>query len=248
MRALTHRRLHLYIAAVRVRLFCLTVVLCLGAANAQGSFINYPSREVNVKIVYDGPVAAAVAANLTYLHGRTPAKTRGKLRSLPTETEVVLLFDFVPSWLRKVHGFKVRTHLYAVSRSTDPDASRELVLKGVDAVVFVASADPARAGELTTSWDSLKRRLHEQGYDWRKVPLVVQLDRAGAARSMSVEQVRKLMGLVDQPIVLADSTKGTGVLDTFQTSSRQVLAELERGAAATTKPNGGTSAGAPRSQ
>jgi hypothetical protein len=231
MRALTLRSGSLYIAAMRARLFCLAVVLCLASADAQGSFINYPAREINVKIVYDGPVPTALAANLTYVHGRTPPQRRGKLRSLQTETERVMLFDLVPSWLHEVRGFKVRTHLYANPKSTDHDASRKLVLKGVDALVFVASADPARGQALTRSWNSVKRRLRDQGYDWRTMPIVVQLDRAGATRSMSVEQVRKLMGLTDQPIVLADSTTGTGVVETFQTISGQVLTILERAAA-----------------
>jgi hypothetical protein len=215
---------------MRSALVCLTFALCLWSVDAEGSYINYPAREINVKVVYDGPAAPALAASLHRVHASIPARGRGKLRTLPTDAERVTLFDFVPAWLGKLHGFDVRTHVYVATGSTDEDATRRLVLKGADALIFVASDDPARVAELKRSWESIKRHLRAHGHDWRKMPLVVQLDRAGAATSMSEDQVRSIMGLVDQPIVPTSSTSGAGVLEAFKASSRQVFIELERGA------------------
>ncbi len=209
-------------------LLATAIGLCPSSADA--SFINYSSREINVKIVYYGPATAGLAENLEYIYGRINPKAKGKLISLATGTERTLFFDFVPLNLGEIRGFKVRFHLYTVPGKVRYSASRKLILKGVDGVVFVADADPARAKATRESWKSLKRNLAGLGYDWRAIPLVVQLDGAPGRRRLTADKLRSLLGLAGQRVVLASSRTGVGVFDTLKTAAKGILLALKRGA------------------
>src|SRR5512132_2857557 len=136
------------------------------------SFINYSSREINCKVVYYGPGLCGKTTNLQYIYKRMNPETRGKMISLATETERTLFFDFLPLSLGEVRGFKTRFHLYTVPGQVFYDASRKLILKGADGLIFVADSQTERLEANLESLANLRTNLAEQGQDIEKVPLV----------------------------------------------------------------------------
>src|SRR5213075_2941045 len=141
------------------------------------TFINYASREINCKIVYYGPGLCGRTTNLQYIYDATAPTAKGKLISLATETDRTLFFDFMPLELGTVRGFKTRFHLYTVPGQVFYDASRKLILKGVDGVVFVADSQDARMEANGESLQNLDKNLKEQGYDLKVVPYVLQFNK-----------------------------------------------------------------------
>ena len=130
------------------------------------SFINYSQKEINCKIVYYGPGLCGKTTNLQYIYNKTSPETKGKLISLSTETDRTLFFDFLPLALGEIRGFRTRFHLYTVPGQVFYDASRKLILKGVDGVVFVADSQLERMEANMESLENLSVNLAEQGYDF----------------------------------------------------------------------------------
>ncbi len=151
------------------------------------SFINYSSREINCKIVYYGPGLCGKTTNLQFIYQKVDPKTKGKLISLATETERTLFFDFLPLSLGEIRGFKTRFHLYTVPGQVFYDASRKLILKGVDGVVFVADSQVERMEANMESFENLRVNLAEQGYDLNKIPNVVQYNKRDLPNDVTVE-------------------------------------------------------------
>src|SRR4029077_19253670 len=141
------------------------------------SFINYSSREINCKLVYYGPGLCGKTTNLQYIYAKTSPDAKGKMISLATETERTLFFDFLPLSLGEIRGFKTRFHLYPVPGQVFYDASRKLILKGVDGVVFIADSQDARMEANVESLQNLDKNLKEQGYDLKSVPYVLQFNK-----------------------------------------------------------------------
>ena len=137
------------------------------------TFINYAAREINCKIVYYGPGLCGKTTNLQWIYDKTNPQAKGKLISLATETDRTLFFDFLPLDLGTVRGFKTRFHLYTVPGQVFYDASRKLILKGVDGVVFVADSQDARMEANIESMANLDKNLKEQGYDLKAVAKLV---------------------------------------------------------------------------
>src|SRR6187397_1039022 len=129
------------------------------------SFINYAAREINCKIVYYGPGLGGKTTNLQYIYSQTSTEQRGKMVSLTGETERTLFFDFLPLNIGEIRGFKTRFHLYTVPGQVVYDASRKLILKGLDGVVFVADSQKERMEENLTAMENLKKNLEQQGSD-----------------------------------------------------------------------------------
>ena len=152
------------------------------------SFINYASREINCKIVYYGPGLGGKTTNLQYIYEKTNPQNKGKLISLATETDRTLFFDFLPLDLGTVRGFRTRFHLYTVPGQVFYDASRKLILKGVDGVIFVADSQEARMDANVESLDNLKINLRENGFDLDERPL------RPAAQQARPAQRRRLRG------------------------------------------------------
>jgi signal recognition particle receptor subunit beta len=146
------------------------------------SFINYSSREINCKIVYYGPGLCGKTTNLQYVYAKTNPEAKGKMISLATETERTLFFDSAALSLGEIRGFKTRFHLYTVPGQVFYDASRKLILKGVDGVVFVADSQIERMEANIESMENLRVNLAEQGYDLNKVPFVVQYNKRDPAQ------------------------------------------------------------------
>jgi mutual gliding-motility protein MglA len=194
------------------------------------SFINYSSREINCKIVYYGPGLCGKTTNLQYIYARTNPEAKGKMISLATETERTLFFDFLPLSLGEIRGFRTRFHLYTVPGQVFYDASRKLILKGVDGVGFVADSQIERTEANIESLDNLRTNLVEQGYSLDKIPYVVQYNKRDLPNAAPLDELRQLLNPTNVPDFEAVATKGTGVFETLKAVARLVLTELKRGA------------------
>jgi mutual gliding-motility protein MglA len=193
------------------------------------SFINYSSREINCKIVYYGPGLCGKTTNLQYIYAKTNPEAKGKMISLATETERTLFFDFLPLSLGEIRGFRTRFHLYTVPGQVFYDASRKLILKGVDGVVFVADSQIERMEANIESLDNLRSNLVEQGYNLDKLPYVVQYNKRDLPSVAPLEELRELLNPTKVPDYEAVATTGHGVFDTLKAVAKLVLTELKRG-------------------
>jgi signal recognition particle receptor subunit beta len=192
------------------------------------SFINYSSREINCKIVYYGPGLCGKTTNLQFIYSKTNPELKGRMISLATETERTLFFDFLPLALGQIRGFKTRFHLYTVPGQVFYDASRKLILKGVDGVVFVADSQIERMEANLESMDNLKINLLEQGYELEKVPFVIQYNKRDLPSAAPLEEMRRQLNLLGVPDFEACATVGKGVFETLKATARGVLSELKR--------------------
>lgn len=192
------------------------------------SFINYAAREINVKIVYYGPGLCGKTTNLQYVYERSNPSQKGKLISLATETDRTLFFDFLPLDLGSVRGFKTRFHLYTVPGQVFYDASRKLILKGVDGVVFVADSQEPRMDANVESLRNLQLNLRENGFELSEIPYVLQLNKRDLPTAVEVEEMYRLLNFKGEPTYEAVATEGMGVFETLKATAKQVLYELRR--------------------
>ena len=193
------------------------------------SFINYASREINCKIVYYGPGLCGKTTNLQYIYNKTANDAKGKMISLATETERTLFFDFLPLALGEIRGFKTRFHLYTVPGQVFYDASRKLILKGVDGVVFVADSQDVRLDANIESLENLKDNLEEQGFDLEKIPFVMQYNKRDLPEVSSLEELSNLLNPRKVPELEACATTGEGVFETLKAVAKLVLNNLKKG-------------------
>ena len=193
------------------------------------SMINYASREINCKLVYYGPGLGGKTTNLEHIYGKVAPTARGKMISLATETERTLFFDFLPLSLGEIRGFKTRFHLYTVPGQVFYDASRKLILKGVDGVVFVADSQIERMEANLESVENLRVNLAEQGYNLEKIPYVVQYNKRDLPNIATVEELHRLVNPTNVPEYQAVAPTGVGVFDTLKAVAKLVLTELKKG-------------------
>jgi mutual gliding-motility protein MglA len=192
------------------------------------TFINYAAREINCKIVYYGPGLGGKTTNLQWIYDKTNPAAKGKMISLATETDRTLFFDFLPLDLGTVKGFKVRFHLYTVPGQVFYDASRKLILKGVDAVILVADSQVERMDANEESVYNLKENLKEQGYNLANLPYVLQLNKRDLPNVSTIDEMVKLLRQKDEPVFEAVASKGIGVFDTLKTCAKLTLQELRK--------------------
>ena len=190
------------------------------------SMINYASREINCKIVYYGPGLGGKTTNLEYVYSKVNPETRGKMISLATETERTLFFDFLPVDLGSVRGFKTRFHLYTVPGQVYYNASRRLILKGVDGIVYVGDSQVERMDANIASMQNLFENLADYGYDPHKLPVVIQYNKRDLPNIVSVDELRSQLNPYDWPDYEAVAVGGEGVFDTLKTVSKMVLKAL----------------------
>jgi hypothetical protein len=193
------------------------------------SFINFAAREINCKIVYYGAGLGGKTTNLQLIFDKTNEKQKGKMISLATETDRTLFFDFLPLDLGTVKGFKTRFHLYTVPGQVFYDASRKLILRGVDGVVFVADSQEERMDANIEALENLQDNLKEHGYDFNKIPYVLQLNKRDLPNVLPVESLKKELVRRNEPVFEAVAFNGTGVFETLKEVARQVLTELKKG-------------------
>lgn len=193
------------------------------------SFINFAAREINCKIVYYGPGLGGKTTNLQHIYDQAGEKQKGKMISLATETDRTLFFDFLPLDLGTVRGFRTRFHLYTVPGQVFYDASRKLILRGVDGVVFVADSQQERLDANIEAIENLTDNLKEHGHDLLQIPYVLQLNKRDLPNALPVETLRKELRRREEPVFEAIASQGIGVFDTLKEVARQVLTVLRQG-------------------
>jgi signal recognition particle receptor subunit beta len=190
------------------------------------SMINYASREINCKIVYYGTGLGGKTTNLEYIYSRVNPETKGKMISLATETERTLFFDFLPIDLGEVRGFKTRFHLYTVPGQVYYNASRRLILKGVDGLVFVADSQASRAEANIESMHNLYENLETYGYDLGTIPFAIQYNKRDMANILAPEELRAQINPMGVPDFEGVAINGSGVFETLSCVSKLVVETL----------------------
>ena len=194
------------------------------------SYVNHLAREINAKVVYYGPGLCGKTTNLQHVFGRTRPDAKGKLITLATETERTLFFDFLPIDLGSVRGFKVRLHLYTVPGQVFYDASRKLVLRGADGIVFVADSQTSRFEANVESLDNLNSNLEATGGSLAKLPYVIQYNKRDLPEIDSVDKLRAELNPLGVPEFEACASTGVGVFETLKGVSKLVLRRLAQAA------------------
>ena len=192
------------------------------------TFINYASKEINCKIVYYGPGLCGKTTNLQYIYNKTSPDARGKMISLATETDRTLFFDFLPLDLGTIRGFTTRFHLYTVPGQVFYDASRKLILKGVDGVVFVADSQEQRMEANIESIRNLGANLAEHGLDLKTMPYALQFNKRDLPDITPVAEMYRILNYKREPTFEAVATTGEGVFDTLKSVAKQILVELRK--------------------
>jgi signal recognition particle receptor subunit beta len=190
------------------------------------SLINYSSREITCKIVYYGPGRSGKTTNLLQIHSRIPEGRKGEMVSLATETDRTLFFDFLPLDLGTISGFRTRLQLYTVPGQVYYDATRKLVLRGADGVVFVADSQAALLEENVASLVNLRENLVAQGADPTTIPLVVQYNKRDLEGAVPRAELERLLNPVGAPSFEASAAAGSGVFETLRAISELVLRSL----------------------
>ena len=187
------------------------------------SFVNHMTREINCKIVYYGPGFSGKTTSMQHIHSRTAPEVRGKMISLATETERTLFFDFSPPSLGEIRGFRLRFHLYTVPGPVFYDASRQLILRGVDGVVFVADSQRERDEANVDSFENLESNLAFNKIEIGRVPLVFQYNKQDLGSAMPVAELDDLLNPGRLPSFGSTATSGAGVFETLKEIARRVV-------------------------
>jgi len=190
------------------------------------SMINYASREINCKVVYYGTGLGGKTTNLEHVYAKVNPSTRGKMISLATETERTLFFDFLPIDLGEIRGFKTRFHLYTVPGQVYYNASRKLILKGVDGIIFVADSQADRAEANVEAMHNLYENLEAYGYDLTKIPFAIQYNKRDLPNILPVEELRSQLNPSGVPDFEAVAVDGVGVFETLKSVSKLVVKTL----------------------
>ncbi|MCP4685070.1 MAG: GTPase [bacterium] len=185
--------------------------------------INYSAREVCCKIVYYGPGLSGKTTNLQYIHSKVPQDTRGKLISLATEADRTLYFDFLPINIGTINDFQAKFQLYTVPGQVYYNATRKLVLRGVDGVVFVADSQPDKMDENLESLANLEENLVEYGYNPDELPMVIQYNKCDLPGVMSSDELNAKLNQKGRPFFHGSATLGNGVFDTLKLIIKLVL-------------------------
>ena len=192
------------------------------------TFINYASKEINCKIVYYGPGLGGKTTNLQYIYNKTAPDAKGKMISLATEADRTLFFDFLPLDLGTIRGFTTRFHLYTVPGQVFYDASRKLILKGVDGVVFVADSQRERMEANIESIRNLEANLRDHGLDLRTIPYALQFNKRDMPSAMPVDELYRVLNFKREPTFEAIAPQGVGVFDTLKSVAKLILIELRK--------------------
>lgn len=191
------------------------------------ALVNYAAREINCKIVYYGTGLGGKTTNLKYIHSQLAPTTRGELISLATETERTLFFDFLPLDLGSVQGFKTRFSLYTVPGQVEYNASRKLILNGVDGIIFVADSDVMRSRDNIESLQNMIENLAEYSLTLDNIPWVLQYNKRDLANALPIERLEKELNIRGVPSFEAVASEGLGVFATLKAISKLILNRLQ---------------------
>lgn len=191
-------------------------------------FINWQLRELNLKVVYYGPALSGKTTNLEQIHARINPEKRGELISLKTHEDRTLYFDFLQLELGKISGLTPKIHLYTVPGQTYYEASRKLVLRGADGVVFVADSAANRISDNLELWHNMKAHLHSLDLPLADLPIIVQLNKRDAPNALPVPFLRSTLRLNGYPTIEAVAAQGQGVFDTLKAIINGVITRVQR--------------------
>lgn len=193
------------------------------------SFVNSNAKEVHCKIVYYGPSLGGKTTNIQWVYQQTSLENKSKMKTLDQEVERTLFFDFLPLNIGEIRGFKTRFHLYTVPGQIVYDASRKLILKGLDGVIFVADSQEERMEENIQALKNLEKNLEQQGYDIRQIPLIIQYNKRDLPNAMKLQEMRSTLNTYSAPDFEAVANDGRGVFESLKTISKSILGVLKGG-------------------
>lgn len=194
------------------------------------AFINQQSKEIHCKVVYYGPSLGGKTTNIQWVYQKTSGQDTVDIPSFEANPERTLFFDFLPMNIGNVHGLKVRFHLYTVPGQIVYDASRKLILKGLDGIIFVADSQTERMEENLESMKNLKKNLEIQGYRLEDVPLVLQYNKRDLPNASSVSELRASLNDLNAPDYEATASAGKGVMESLKTVSQSIIRHLKSSA------------------
>lgn len=190
------------------------------------AFFNYVTKEITLKVVYYGPGLSGKTTNLQYLYSILDASSRGKFISLSTESDRTLFFDFLPVELGKIRDFSVRFQLYTVPGQIRYNATRKLVLKGADAVVFVADSQRDMREQNVESFMNMRENLLSNNLDPDDIPVVLQYNKRDLVDVLSTEELAGDLNKADYQSIEAVAVKGKGVQETFRLVTKLLLKDI----------------------
>jgi signal recognition particle receptor subunit beta len=193
------------------------------------SFVNSNAKEVHCKIVYYGPSLGGKTTNVQWVYQQTTSENKSKLKALNQEVERTLFFDFLPLNIGEIRGYKTRFHLYTVPGQIVYDASRKLILKGLDGVIFVADSQEERMDENIKALKNLERNLEQQGYDIRQIPLIIQYNKRDLPNAMKLQEMRSTLNTYNAPDFEGIANEGKGVFESLKTISKSIIGVLKGG-------------------
>ena len=210
---------------------------------------NYSTKELTAKVVYYGPGLCGKTTNLQWIHEKLPIKNKGKMLSLATETDRTLFFDFLPIEIGTIRGMRTRIQLYTVPGQVFYNATRRMVLKGADAVCFVADSQEAMLDANLESYENMRQNLEANEIDPDEIPVVLQYNKRDLPNALPIEILNERMNPLNAPFYEAVAVKGVGVEDTLKAVTKLVFKSLSvkygDGAPAPAAP--GRAPGPPRS-
>lgn len=195
------------------------------------SLFNYNAKEIHCKIVYYGPSLGGKTTNIQWMYQSLAQDQKSKLMALNTEIERTLLFDFLPLDVGDIRGFKTRFHLYSVPGQIIYDATRKLILQGIDGVIFVADSQADRMDENLQALENLEKNLYQQGYNIKDIPLVLQYNKRDLPNALPVAELRKQLNRYNSAEIEACAFEGKGVLESFKIISKSIIHVLKGGTA-----------------
>ncbi len=195
------------------------------------SLFNYNAKEIHCKIVYYGPSLGGKTTNIQWMYQSLASDQKSKLSVLNTEVERTLLFDFLPLDVGDIRGFKTRFHLYSVPGQIVYDATRKLILQGIDGIIFVADSQADRMDENKQSFENLEKNLYQQGYNIKDIPLIMQYNKRDLPNALPMNELRKHLNRYNSPEIEACAVDGKGVLESFKLVSKSIIQVLKGGAA-----------------
>jgi signal recognition particle receptor subunit beta len=188
--------------------------------------ISFASKEISVKIVYYGPGLSGKTTNLQVIYKNVIPDSRSNLVSIATENERTLFFDFLPLDLGNIKGFKIKLQLYTVPGQVYYNATRKLVLRGVDGIVFVADSGPDKMAENIESFENLEENLVTYKYSIEKIPMVIQYNKRDIVNALSIDEMQQYINRYNFPWEEAIASKGSGVFDTLKLISKSVINDI----------------------
>lgn len=195
------------------------------------SLFNHNAKEIHCKIVYYGPSLGGKTTNIQWMYQSLAQDQKSKLMALNTEVERTLLFDFLPLEIGEIRGFKTRFHLYSVPGQIVYDATRKLILQGIDGIVFVADSQADRLSENIQAFENLEKNLYQQGYNIKEIPLVIQYNKRDLPNALPISDLRKELNRYNSFEVEAVAHEGKGVMESFKSVSKSIINVLKGGVA-----------------